>query len=387
MVGLNFTKAGDCDYGKFPEICDHGERSSVWNERRALRGQAHDGSWREDLLLLLRPLPGKNLACTPEDYLAARPASAAGLHMIGIAPAPPAKSAPAKSAAVSATATAAYVCPMCPEVRSAKPGACPRCGMALEPERRWRQRGRNIRARCIRKLCGRARSCPICGMALEPRTDDGRRQSRTERHDAAVLDQRGADGSAAGVAMGHMFPGMPRLLRKAGTLVRTALATPVVLWGGWPFFERGWASIVNRLNMFTLIAIGTGAAYLFSVVATVCSRSISRRHFARWGKAPLYFEPAAVITALVLLGQVLELRARSRTGAPSGLLVSRRRRRECQRKGARNIFPGAGEAGDLLRVRPGEKVPVDGMVLEGTSVDESMITGESIPVKKAAGAR
>ena len=184
----------------------------------------------------------------PEDYLAARPASGAGLHQIGITPAAPAKSAPAKSAAGRSrgcripSAADAYVCPMCPEVRSAKPGACPRCGMALEPE--MPVAATRVEYTCpmhpeiVRPGPGH---CPICGMALEPRTVTraGRRQSRTARHDAPLLDQRGADRSAAGDCDGSHAAGHAERLLPAGwqPWIELILATPVVLWGGAPFFS------------------------------------------------------------------------------------------------------------------------------------------------------
>ena len=187
-----------------------------------------------------------------------------------------------------------------------------------------------------------------------------------------------------GNPLGRMIPGPAR------NWVELALATPVVLWGGWPFFERGWASIVNRhLNMFTLIALGVGAAYGYSLVATLAP-GLFPHSFRMHGQVAVYFEPAAVIVVLVLLGQVLELRARSRTSAAiRGLLGS-------GATSARRVDGGARDGraartrhvGDRLRVRPGERVPVDGMVIEGaTTVDESMVTGEPIPVEKTAGAR
>ncbi|HZI08503.1 MAG TPA: copper-translocating P-type ATPase, partial [Archangium sp.] len=174
--------------------------------------------------------------------------------------------------------------------------------------------------------------------------------------------------------------------------VQLVLATPVVLWGGWPFFERGWASVRNRhLNMFTLIAIGTGAAYLFSIVATVAPGLLPHAFTGHGGAAPVYYEAAATMVTLVLLGQVLELRARRATsGALRALLslapaVARRIREDGREE---DVSLEQVKAGDSLRVRPGEKVPVDGVVLEGGSaVDESMVTGESIPVEKVPGAR
>ena len=174
--------------------------------------------------------------------------------------------------------------------------------------------------------------------------------------------------------------------------VEFLLATPVVLWGGWPFFERGWASLVNRsLNMFTLIALGVGVAWVYSVVG-VLARHLSRdRSLTHEAVVPVYFEAAAVITALVLLGQVLELRARSRTSAAIKMLLglAPKTARIVRADGREEDIPlEQVQPGDMLRVRPGEKVPVDGVVLEGASaVDESMVTGESIPVEKHRGDR
>ena len=192
------------------------------------------------------------------------------------------------------------------------------------------------------------------------------------------------------------FTGRQLILHRGAGLpwLELILATPVVLWGGWPFFQRGWASIVNRsTNMFTLIAMGTGVAYLFSVVATLFPQNISSV-VSQHGRSPdVYFEAAAAIVTLVLLGQVLELRARSQTSSAIRALL------DLSPRMARLISEDSAESdcdipldqvkpGDRLRVRPGEKIPVDGVVLDGSSlVDESMITGESVPVEKTAGAR
>src|SRR5437867_6295517 len=170
------------------------------------------------------------------------------------------------------------------------------------------------------------------------------------------------------------------------------LATPVVLWAGWPFFERGWASIVNRsLNMFTLIALGTGTAYVYSVVATVAPDMFPASFRSHGGEVGLYFEAAAIITVLVLLGQVLELRARSQTSSAIRALLGlapKTARRLHDDGGEDDVSLDAVQPGDRLRVRPGERVPVDGVVIEGVSaVDESMITGEPIPVEKTPGSR
>src|SRR3989475_10809926 len=196
------------------------------------------------------------------------------------------------------------------------------------------------------------------------------------------------------VAMADMSPGMPvQHALPAGWLpwIELLLATPVVLWGGWPFFQRGWSSIVNRsTNMFTLIALGTGAAYAYSVAATLAPGIFPASFREMDGMPPVYFEAAAAITTLVLLGQVLELRARSRTGAAiRALLDLTPKTARILRDGSEQDIPlEQVQPGDRLRVRPGEKIPVDGMVLEGRSaVDESMITGESMPVEKEPGDR
>ena len=197
------------------------------------------------------------------------------------------------------------------------------------------------------------------------------------------------------LAMSDMLPGQPlqqlvspRLL----TWIQFVIATPVVLWGGWPFFERGWQSIVNRsLNMFTLIAIGVGAAYVYSVVATIFPGIFPESFYGHSGTVAVYFEAAAIITALVLLGQVLELRARSQTSSAIKALLglSPKTARLIHDDGREEDVPlDRVQVGDRLRVRPGEKVPVDGVVLEGaTSIDESMVTGEPIPVEKSKGSK
>src|ERR1044071_905203 len=214
-------------------------------------------------------------------------------------------------------------------------------------------------------------SCPICGMALEPRVATLEAKPNEE-----LIDMQRRFVVSAVLSVPVLVLGM--MMR--APWVQFALATPVVLWGGWPFFVRGWASIVaRRLNMFTLIAMGTGVAYVYSVAALLMRRM------------DLYFEPAAVITTLVLLGQVLELRARERTGDAIRALLG------LAPKTARIVFDDGSESdvavdqihqGMKLRVRPGERVPVDGVVIDGhASVDESMITGEPMPVEKAPGAR
>lgn len=253
-----------------------------------------------------------------------------------------------------------YTCPMHPEIRQKGPGNCPICGMALEPEE----------------------------VSLEEE-ENPELVDFTKKLKISVL----LSFPLLALAMSDLIPGQPiqhALPHWVNAGIQFLLATPVVLWAGFPFFERGWASIKTRnLNMFTLIAIGTGIAYLFSVVAALFPSIFPESLKVHGGMVPLYFEAAAVIVTLVLLGQVLELRARSRTGNAIRALLG------LAPKTARKVMPNGQEediavehihVGDLLRVRPGEKIPVDGEVVEGrSSVDESMITGEPIPVEKLTG--
>jgi Cu+-exporting ATPase len=290
-----------------------------------------------------------------------------------------------------------FTCPMHPEVRQIGPGSCPRCGMALEPvsaappvtKTEWTC---PMHPEIVRSEPG---SCPICGMALEPRTiaveeDNPELRSMTQRFWASVA----LTAPILVLMISEVMPGKP-LQTWLGPLalpwLQFILATPVVLWGGWPFFVRGWQSVMSRhLNMFTLIALGTGAAYFYSVAATLFPGlfpdSFRDPHT---GALAVYFEPAAVIVTLVLLGQVLELRARSETSSALRALLglAPRTARVLGRDGAEKDIPlEQGKAGDRLRVRPGEKVPVDGVVREGvSSVDESMVTGEPVPVEKEPG--
>ena len=256
--------------------------------------------------------------------------------------------------------TAEYTCPMHPEVVQIGPGSCPDCGMALEP------------------------MLITAGPVENPELDDMTRRLRVSVGFGLPL---------VVLAMGAMFEVGPiagLLSGPTGHWVQLALATPVVLWCGWPFFERAWASLVHRsLNMFTLIGLGVGVAYLYSLVATAAPGIFPPSFRSPDGTVPVYFEAAAMITALVLLGQVLELRARDRTGAAIRALLDLApptARRLGEDGGEEDVPLDAVRAGDRLRVRPGDKVPVDGVVLEGSSaIDESMVTGEPIPVEKAAG--
>lgn len=255
--------------------------------------------------------------------------------------------------AASGAEVVEYTCPMHPEIRQDGPGTCPICGMALEPVMVTADAGpsEELRDMTRRFWIGVALSIPVLilrmGRDLVP----------------WLHDNVSATGS---------------------TWIQLALATPVVLWAGWPFFVRGWASVRTRnLNMFTLIAMGTGVAWLFSVVATVAP-GIFPDAFRTDGAVDVYFEAAAVITTLVLLGQVLELRAREATsGAIKALLdLSPKTARRIRDDGTdEEVTLDQVQLGDLLRVRPGEKVPVDGLVEDGNSaVDESLVTGESMPV-------
>ncbi|HKU04756.1 MAG TPA: copper-translocating P-type ATPase [Bradyrhizobium sp.] len=236
-------------------------------------------------------------------------------------------------------------------------------------------------------------ACPICGMALEPEIATAEAGPSAELVD---MTRRFWTGLALAIPVlvlemgGHLFPALHHLIsERVSTWIQLLLATPVVLWGGWPFFERGWLSLKTRhLNMFTLIAMGTGVAWAYSIVATL-SPGIFPAAFREGGTVAVYFEAAAVITVLVLLGQVLELRAREHTsGAIKALLglAPKTARRIAADGQDEEVSLEAVAIGDRLRVRPGEKVPVDGSVEEGRSaIDESMVTGESMPVAKAAG--
>jgi len=293
-----------------------------------------------------------------------------------------------------------YTCPMHPEIRLENPGNCPKCGMTLELMAPVESQAVEPHSEYVcpmhpEVIHSEPGACPKCGMALERRDVS---MEEEENHELTDMSRRFWVSTALSMpvfilAMAHDL--MPGLIAEAFFThwlqwFEFALATPVVLWGGWPFFQRGWRSVINRnLNMFTLIALGTGVAWGYSVVATVAPEIFPPTLRNSNGMVAVYFEASAVITALVLLGQVLELRARSRTNQAIKMLL------ELAPKTARRVYSDGKEedipleqvqAGDVLRVRPGEKIPVDGVVQQGvSSVDESMVTGEPIPVEKNVG--
>ena len=304
---------------------------------------------------------------------------------------------PATAATAPPPPGATFICPMDPEVQSSKPGACPKCGMALEPDLSNPAALTRVEYTCpmhpqiIRDAPG---SCPICGMALEPRT-----VTLLDAPNPELVDMTRRFRIAAVLAAPVFIVSMAdmatsgRLVMTRGLLVNwmgLVLSTPVVFWAGWPFFERAWASLVNRSpNMFTLIALGVGAAFGYSAVATIAPGAFPEG-FRMHAIVETYFDTAAVITVLVLLGQVLELRARSQTNtAIRQLLGLAPKTARVVRDGIEDDLPlSEVKVGDICRVRPGEKVPVDGVVVEGRSaVDESMVTGEPMPAEKEAGQR
>ena len=291
---------------------------------------------------------------SPQKYLGAAVASSADPTSA------PAQS-PARSPDIVTTANI-YTCPMHPQIARQGPG-----------------------------------SCPICGMALEPRTATAEDEKNPE---LASMSRRFWVSAALSLpvfllGMSDFLPGQPvqhLLSMRAISWIEFVLAAPVVIWGGWPFFERGWDSLVNRSpNMFTLIALGTGTAFFYSVAALLFPGIFPDSFRMSGGDVPTYFEAAAVITTLVLLGQVLELRARSRTSSAirSLLRLAPKTARIVLANGSEEDIPIENvTVGDTLRVRPGERIPVDGILSEGSSsVDESMITGEPIPAEKSAGSR
>ena len=299
---------------------------------------------------------------------------------------------------VKAEPGALYICPMDPEIEQDHPGPCPKCGMALEPKSLSPVATKTqfvcpMHAQIVRDAPG---ACPICGMALEPRTvtaDDAaspeltnmRRRFWVSAAFTLPLFVLGMTEMIPGDPVGALFPSGWR------NPISLVLAAPVVLWGGLPFFQRAWASVVNRSpNMFTLVGLGSGAAFGYSLVGTFLPGLFPPTFRSASGDVGVYFEAAAVIVTLVLLGQVLELRARSQTSGALRALLG------LAPKTARRVTKGQEEdvavdllrVGDRVRVRPGERVPVDGKVVEGRSTaDEAMITGEPMPVEKNAGDR
>ena len=346
----------------------------------------------------------QKFSADPAKYLNAPPKALIGIAPMGsarpmqIAPAP-ARTAPSTPSGAAPKVSNEYTCPMDPEVRQQGPGDCPKCGMALEP---------TVAALPVTKteytcpmhpeiVRDKPGDCPICGMALEPRTI-----SVAEEKNPELVDMTRRFWICVAltipiflVAMSDLIPSMPLMKLaspRAWQLFEFIVSTPVVLWGGWPFFERAWRSLVTRnFNMFTLIGLGVGVSYSFSVVGVLFPGIFPASFRGMGGEVGVYFEAAAAITTLVLLGQVMELRARSQTGAAIKALLG------LAPKTARRIRDDEAEVdvpldqvhpGDRLRVRPGEKIPVDGVVLDGTSsVDESMISGEPVPVEKIKGAR
>jgi P-type Cu+ transporter len=346
----------------------------------------------------------QKFSADPAKYLNAPPKALVGIAPMGsagpmqIAPAP-VRSAPATPSATAPKVSNEYTCPMDPEVRQQGPGDCPKCGMALEPTVAALP-ATNTEYTCpmhpeiVREKPG---DCPICGMALEPRTI-----SVAEEKNPELLDMTRRLWICAAltipiflVAMSDIIPSMPLMKLaspRAWQWFEFIVATPVVLWGGWPFFVRAWRSLVTRnFNMFTLIGLGVGVSYSFSVVGVLFPGIFPASFRGMGGEVAVYFEAAAAITTLVLLGQVMELRARSQTGAAIKALLglAPKTARKIRDDGAEVDVPlDQVHPGDRLRVRPGEKIPVDGVVLDGTSsVDESMISGEPIPVEKVKGDR
>jgi Cu+-exporting ATPase len=302
----------------------------------------------------------------------------------------------AKTGTVAAAVPGAtYLCPMDPEVRQDHPGACPKCGMALEPEVATASSATEwtcpMHPQIVREGPG---NCPICGMALEPRTVDVEQKNPelTDMTRRFVVSAFFTVPLVAFAMLRHLPIGhrvLPPAAMAWGTWIELALSAIPVLWGGWPFFERAWSSIVFRsLNMFTLIGLGVSVSFLYSLIATMIPGVFPPSFRDMDGHVGVYYEAAAAIVTLVLLGQVMELRARSRTGAAirSLLGLAPKSARRIGTDGSERDVPIADvQAGDSLRIRPGERVPVDGSVLEGTSsVDESMVTGEPIAVEKSA---
>lgn len=299
-------------------------------------------------------------------------------------------------ASVTPSTGAKYFCPMCPGVESDKPGDCPKCGMALERNPLWKSSGTTVytcpmHPEIEQDLPG---DCPICGMNLEPKglpADDNGDDLEIRALSRKFWIATALTLPVFVIAMAHWIPGfnIEKLIPKSvSKWIEFALTIPVVFWAGGMFFTKAWRSVKTwNLNMFTLIATGVGAAFIYSAVAVIVP-GIFPESFREHGEVGLYFEAAAVITVLVLLGQLLEAKARSRTGQAIQALLS------LAAKTAHRLVDGKEEdvpvddlkKGDLLRVRPGEKVPIDGIITEGSSnLDEAMITGEPMPIGKSEG--
>lgn len=294
----------------------------------------------------------------------------------------------------SPTSGAAYYCPMCPGVEADQPGDCPKCGMDLEPNRSLPISSGKVVYTCpmhpeVRR--DTPGECPVCGMDLEPDTSQ---EVEEESPEVRLWRWRFFIGAiltlpVLAIAMGGMIPGIPDRLGLNpvwADWLELLLTAPVVFWAGSIFFVRGWRSVLNRSpNMFTLIMLGVGAAFLYSLVAVIAPGWFPET-MLHHGRVPLYFEAAAVITTLVLLGQFLESKARHQTGEAIRALIGLSPRTARRAEDDSEVALEKVRHGDRLRVRPGEKIPVDGVIEEGTStVDESMLTGETLPVAKKAG--
>ena len=332
---------------------------------------------------------------------------------------------------INRSTDAMYTCPMHPEIRQQGPGKCPKCNMNLQPETSATEHNHAHHGHAAAShppvtpapCCGQQEtakppqavtkkmletiytcpmhpeirqqgpgSCPLCGMALEPETMTGEEGENPELADFRRRFWIGLVLTLPVVVLemgGHLFNLHTLISANTSNWIQLVLATPAIVWSGFPFFERGWNSVKNRsLNMFTLIAMGTGVAWLYSIIATLVPGLFPASFRGMDGSVPVYFEAAAVIVLLVLVGQILELKARERTsGAIKALLgLTPKTTRRVTDHGEEEISIDKIIPGERLRIRPGEKVPVDGVVLEGSSyVDESMVTGEPMPAEKIAG--
>jgi P-type Cu+ transporter len=343
------------------------------------------------------PACAQKFASNPESYLAAKSKGAGQVQLGQMPPQSPRKmvAQPAPEG-FRQPSSKKYFCPMDPEVISSKPGSCPKCGMALEPELLSGVTTEYFCPMHPEVVSDKPGACPKCGMALEPRiTADG----APEEDDSELRSMRlrcwigvALTAPLLAVSMGGMLASgwlHEFAMSRGSGWLQLALAAPVVLWGGAPFFQRGWNSLRTRnLNMFTLIAMGTGVAFLYSLLVILLPASLLPTIARGAGRPDVYFEVSAAITVLVLLGQVMELRARKQTSSAIRALLdlTPKLARRVGRDGVETDVPLEQIiVGDRLRIRPGEKIPVDGQIEEGkSSVDESMVTGESAPVLKQA---